>query len=151
MREDDREAVPGGVPDLDGCAHANLRRALRVVSQVYDRALRPSGLRATQFTLLAVVARDDGLSLTGLAQRLRMDRTTLTRNLKPLLTSAWLQTATDRDQRVRRVFITGAGRDRVALATPLWRDAQADIARGSGSVRLSRLLKELNSMVDGLR
>lgn len=124
---------------------------MRVVSQVYDSALRPTGLRATQFTLLAVLAQHGDMPLTRLAELLVMDRTTLSRNLKPLLSSGWLQTGADKDQRVRMVSITAAGRDIVALATPLWRGAQVDVSRGLGSVRLARLIKELNSMIETIR
>ena len=72
-------------PDMQVCAHASLRKAMRVVSQAYDAALKPSGLRATQFTLLAVLARAGDMPLTKLAEILVMERTTLTRNLKPLM------------------------------------------------------------------
>ena len=108
-------------PNMEICAHANLRKAMRVVSQAYDAALKPAGLRATQFTLLAVLARAGEMPVTKLADTLVMERTTLTRNLRPLQTQGWLEIGRDRDERVRLVSITDAGRRVVAEATPLWR------------------------------
>ena len=69
--------------DLAACACANLRKAARVVTQAYDKALKPTGLRATQFTVIATLATEGDAPLTRLAEALVMDRTTLTRNLKP--------------------------------------------------------------------
>ena len=122
--------------DLSTCAHANLRKAMRAVSQRYDAALKPAGLRATQFTLLAVLERHDELPLTKLADILVMDRTTLTRNLKPLAAQGWLEIGRDRDERVRLVTITDSGRQVLANAIPLWQVAQGRIIGGKVKERL---------------
>ena len=68
----------------DGCACKNLRRSARAVTRLYDEALRPSGLRITQFTLLVAVALSEPVPITRLADALDLDRTTLARDLKPL-------------------------------------------------------------------
>lgn len=134
-------------PKIELCAHANLRKAMRVVSQAYDAALKPSGLRATQFTLLAVVAASGEMPVTRLAETLVMERTTLTRNLKPLQAQGWLKIGRDADERVRLISITDAGRRVVADATPLWREAQARMKASIGRTRLSRLLDDLAVVV----
>lgn len=140
--------APRGGLNIQVCAHANLRKAMRVVSQAYDAALKPSGLRATQFTLLAVLAGAGEMPLTKLAETLVMERTTLTRNLKPLQAQGWLKIGKDKDERVRLVSITDAGRRAVAEATPLWRDAQTRMTKSIGRKRLSRLLDDLAVIVD---
>lgn len=140
-----------GSPDLSTCAHANLRKAMRAVSQTYDTILKPTGLRATQFTLLAVLERRDGLPLTKLADILVMDRTTLTRNLKPLAAKGWLQIGRDRDERVRLVAITDNGRQVLADAVPLWQEAQTRIIDGIGKDCLTGMVEDFNRLVETVR
>lgn len=67
------------------CTSMNLHRATRLVTQAYDAALLPSDLKATQFTLLVTFQTLDNPSLTKMAEAMVMDRTTLTRNVKPLI------------------------------------------------------------------
>ena len=138
-------------PDTGLCAHANLRKAMRVVSQAYDAALRPTGLKATQFTLLVVLARRGKMPLTKLSRILVMDRTTLTRNLKPLQAKGWLEIGREKDERIRLILITDAGRDIVAQATPAWRDAQARVTEGLGQARLAGLIEDLSALVKAAR
>lgn len=138
-------------PDLGRCAHANLRRAMRLVSQLYDEALRPSGLRATQFTLLAVLARRGPMPMTRLADLLVLDRTTLSRNLRPLIARGLLTVGREKDERVRLIAITGPGRAVVARATPLWRTAQQQVAGRLGDERLAGLIDDLTALVEELR
>ena len=112
-----------------GCVCAGLRRASRAVTQHYERAFRGSGLRATQFTLLAVLTQTGPLPLSALANQAGMERTTLTRNLQLLEAKKWVRVqATDSDQRVRRVELTRAGRAAAAKGLPAWRKAQVGIA-----------------------
>jgi DNA-binding MarR family transcriptional regulator len=124
---------------------------MRVVSQAYDAALRPSGLRATQFTLLAVLAHKGKIPLTKLSEILVMDRTTLTRNLKPLLAKGWLEIGREKDERIRLISITGPGRTILAGATPLWREAQARVTVELGQMRLTGLIDDLNALVGAIR
>src|SRR5260370_41965643 len=77
------------IPDLaqtllDNCLCHNVRMASRVVSRAYDEALRPTGLRATQVAVLAAEGARGALSINSLAHSLQVERTTLTRNLRPL-------------------------------------------------------------------
>jgi len=120
-----------------------LRRTTRRVTRLYDQALRPTGLRLTQFALLANIARDGGLSITALAERLEMDRTTLTRNLRPLMQAGWVLVATGSDRRQRSVGLTQAGRRIYEEAYPLWQEAERKLRAEIGkddSERLRRLL-----------
>ncbi|HEY9847811.1 MAG TPA: MarR family transcriptional regulator, partial [Candidatus Caenarcaniphilales bacterium] len=88
------------------CACFNLRKASRAVTQLYDKVLQPSGLLATQFTLLSAIALTGSVTITRLAQELVMDRTTLARNLKPLERQGLIQIKPGQDQRTRIVTLT---------------------------------------------
>jgi DNA-binding MarR family transcriptional regulator len=131
--------------------HANLRKAMRVLAQAYDAALRSSGLKATQFTLLAVLARAGSQPLTRLSERLVMDRTTLTRNLQPLEAKGWLTIGREKDERVRLIAITEAGRQVVEVATPLWRQAQDRVRSKIGSDGMAGLIGGLDALVEAVR
>ena len=87
--------------NVAACTCANLRKATRVVTQVYDAALQPVGLKATQFTVLAVLAERGEAPLTRLAETLVMDRTTLTRNLKPLVREGFIRIEPGVDEAAR--------------------------------------------------
>ncbi len=139
--------LQGQQPDISLCAHANLRQATRVVSQIYDAALKPCGLKATQFTLLAVLAKQGELPLTKLAEILVLDRTTLTRNLQPLARKGWLTIDREEDERVRLISLTEEGHDLVEEATPLWQRAQENIVNRIGAEKLPKLVADLNSLV----
>ncbi|MDX1594728.1 MAG: MarR family transcriptional regulator [Gammaproteobacteria bacterium] len=95
-----------------------------------------------QFTILANVVREGGLSISGLAERLEMDRTTLTRNLRPLVRAGWVLVATGSDRRQRAVGLTRAGREVHDRAYPLWQAAERRMreALGPEAGELRRLL-----------
>ena len=108
------------------CTCFAVRKAARAVTQHYDRSLRRSGLRATQFNILVVLAKAGPLPMIGLAEFLGMDRTSLTRNLQPPVRRKWIRIAPgDEDRRVRMVSITDAGVAALTKALPAWRAAQA--------------------------
>ena len=127
------------------CACLNLRKATRAVSQMYDEILRPSGLKVTQFSVLATVAGKGPASMTTISRALVMDRTTLTRNLKPLLDRGLVKVGKGTDRRQKPIAITRKGEDTLARAMPLWRQANEHIVDGIGAARwqgMSRLLEE---------
>ena len=135
-------------PDIQACTCANLRRSTRMVTQAYDAALRPAGLRATQFTLLSVLAKRGQLRQSDFADILGMDGTTLTRNLQPLLKKDWVQIDRDEDQRVRLVSISELGREVMDRAVPLWRAVQSRFVSGLGDDQWSGLLAALSATID---
>jgi len=122
------------VPDprfapCQACACAALRRASRAVTRHYERAFRATGLRATQFSILATLSLTGPLPMTSLAEQLGLERTTLNRNLRPLEVRGYIRTRqNEADQRVRRVELTSSGREAAAAALPSWRRAQAGVA-----------------------
>ena len=101
-----------GTSEFDECLSCNcfaVRKAARAVTQHYDRSLRKSGLRATQFNTLVVLAKAGPMPMAS-AEFLGMDRTSLTRNLQPPARKKWIRIAPgDEDRRVRMVSITDAG------------------------------------------
>jgi len=130
------------------CSCFALRKAARAVTQMYDQALRPSGLRATQLPLLIAAERAGTLGIGELAEQLVMDRTTLTRNLKPLLDRGLLESVAGTDRRRRPIAITAKGRAALAQALPYWREAQARMTGRLGRARWGRLIGDLRDTVD---
>ena len=123
-----------------GCTCTRIRRLARRVTQHYDRALAPCGLRVTQFALLSRLVRPEAMAIGPLADALDMDRTTLTRNLRPLVDAKLVALASSRsDARVREVRLTAAGRRRHDEAKRLWRHAQDAINRTWGDDEVASL------------
>jgi DNA-binding MarR family transcriptional regulator len=133
-----------------GCTCAKLRRLSRRVTAVYDRELAGAGLRVTQYSMLGVIQREagqDGMPLTVLAERLDMDRTTLTRNLKPLIAQGWAElVSSDADARVRLARVTAAGIAAWQAARPHWKRAQLEVNRTLGDDTVDRLHQWLDQV-----
>jgi DNA-binding MarR family transcriptional regulator len=112
---------------------------------MYDQMLEPSGLTIAQFSLLARLLPEEGLSIGALGEALQTDPTTLTRNSKPLVAGGFLQIYSDAEDRRRRMIaLTKQGRDIVPVAYPLWRKAQAELAELLGSKEIASLNKALD-------
>jgi len=129
------------------CTCLNLRKATRAVTQVYDKALKPSGLRVTQFTLLTVVSKLEPVGINDLAKALVMDRTTLSRNLRVLSGRGLLAVNEGDDRRHRPITLTALGQEAIDLAQPLWEQAQTRMVNGLGRERWADLLGDLNEAV----
>ncbi|WP_082209943.1 MarR family winged helix-turn-helix transcriptional regulator [Fischerella sp. PCC 9605] len=114
--------------------------ATRAVTQLYDDTLKPLGLRGTQFTVLAALMQTGLIKLTDLTNVLSMDRTTLTRNLKPLEEQGLIEITVGEDRRERLVSLTPQGRAVVEEALPLWEQAQTKMVQGLGAEAASTLL-----------
>jgi DNA-binding MarR family transcriptional regulator len=108
-----------------GCTCFKLRKLTRTMSRLYDQHLATVGLKTTQYSVLTNVARE-ALPVAELAERLGTERTTLTRNLKPLIEAEWVVLMPGADSRQRIVTITGAGRAKVKAAYVAWRAAQTE-------------------------
>ena len=110
--------------ECDECLCFAARRAARAITQVYDRELRSSGLRATQFTLLSYLLNAGRRPMNQAADYMGLERTTLTRNLQPLLALDYITVDEGEDRRVKLIGITPAGRAAMSAALPHWRKAQ---------------------------
>jgi DNA-binding MarR family transcriptional regulator len=134
-----------------GCTCARLRRLTRRVTALYDRELAPTGLRVTQFSLLATLRRqggEAGITVSELAALMDMDRTTLTRNLRPLLAQGLAALVADpADARVRRAAITTSGTAAFEAARPYWRAGQDFVNRTLGEADVAALHEWLDSVI----
>src|SRR5580692_10409962 len=123
------------------CACANLRRAGRAVTQFYDAALRPSGLRATQFTLLQALTLSGEISQKQLGELLEIDSTTLTRTLAPLRSKGWLRANAGADRRELRLSLTAAGKREYQRVLPFWQKAQKGLEKALGKDDWNHLME----------
>jgi DNA-binding MarR family transcriptional regulator len=136
------------------CACNRARQAARSLTKLYDEALRPVDLLLSQLTLLVATAQfgEDGANMSRVAKVLVMDRTTLTRNLRPLETAGLLRVArVPGDDRVRMVFLTRAGERKIEEAFPLWERAQQKVRRRFGERRADGVRAELSELVEALQ
>jgi len=137
---------------LKGCTCFRLRRTSRRMTQIYDAHLAAVGLTLTQYSLLAHLVRIEPPSIHGLADIMGMDRTTLSRNLKPLLARELVVQKTCSDRRSRRIALSEAGEALWAQAKPLWRAAQNEIQQRLGeqdTAELHRLLDDTFARLEG--
>jgi DNA-binding MarR family transcriptional regulator len=122
-----------------GCTNMKLRQLVRRVAQRYDAEVGKTGLRNTQYSLLSHVVKLGPLRPGELARAMKIDASTLTRNLKPLIEAGWLQLDPGPDGRSRMVSVTDAGRDKRQEAQRRWRVAQEDINQTLGVQRVLAL------------
>lgn len=122
------------------CACANLRRATRAVTQLYDSLLRPLGLRSSQFTLLNVLAQAGPVRQGILGRQLALDSTTLTRTLAPLKEEGWIEIYAGADRRERLVQLTASGRRQLERAGREWERAQKRLRKRLGETDWKELL-----------
>lgn len=130
--------------DCPSCVNFNIRKAMRAVSQRYDKILAPTGLRGTQFTILTVLSRMNSLTISELANFLVMDRTTLTRNLRPLEKEGFLKILPGlEDRRSRRIELTNSGGKVQKNAMPYWQKAQDEIVNFMGKSNTRQFISDL--------
>lgn len=131
------------------CAAQALRRASRLITQRYDQALAPSGLKVTQLPILVALGAHGPIPLTPLAGALALDRTTLTRNLRILEQRGFVTMAADEsDARVRLAAITDEGALALVEALGLWKEIHAAVVDEFGEPRLHALYGELSLLTD---
>ena len=129
------------------CYCGSIRQASRVVTQIYDKALKPSGVKITQFGILRLLKHLPGLTTGEMAEALVMDSTTLTRTLKIIQDSGWIESAPGDDRRERHWSLTEEGRARLQEAEPLWKKAQKEFAEMMSDVDLDGLTKSVYQLV----
>lgn len=121
--------------DLSGCRSCYClaaRRAARAITRLYEERLRPHGLRATQFSVLAALALKGPTPLGELAELLGVERTTLTRSAAVLERKGWIASAPAEDARRHPLRLTPAGRRKLEGAFPAWKRAQELVGRKLG-------------------
>jgi len=138
---------------VSGCTCFRVRKAARRVTQLYDHFLAGAGLRITQFSLLANLRYAGPLTMTELATRLAMDRTTLTRNLRPLQRLGFVAVSVGDDRRRRLLAVTPAGEKAYRAGVGQWQKAQHAVQDELGSETvndLHRLLERTMTLGGGV-
>jgi DNA-binding MarR family transcriptional regulator len=135
--------------DLQGtgtCAALNFRRTARAVSRLYDLALAPSGIRATQMAILTAIAKFQPVSISRIGEILVLDQTTLTRSLRLLQKQGLLEVSRRSARRQRFLTLTDSGVKALARAAPLWRAVQAKFLSEMGQDHWSVLRNQLERL-----
>lgn len=133
------------IPALD-CLCASFRRASRALTQHYEEALRPLGLRATQFTVLQALSIAKDITQGRLGRILAMDSTTLTRTLEIMSDRGWIEKVPGKDRRERKLRLARSGEDLYRRALPRWEQVQARLRRRLGAEQWDRLLQFTNNV-----
>jgi len=135
------------LPIAELCNCAAVRAAARHVSQSYDQFLAPSGLRTSQFSILARLKRLGPLGINALAEHMVMDRTTLGRNILPLQRDGLISVRpAASDRRARELHLTKAGENRLQAARKCWSAAQGRFEAAFGAKRSADLRKTLQAV-----
>lgn len=115
------------------CTCFRIRGAARRVTQIYSKHLAPTGLKISQFSLLGFITAEGPVSIGRLSDLLATDRTTLTRNLGPLLKDGLVERAQSGDKRRHELVATQAGRVLFKRALPLWAAAEQEVRDAMGA------------------
>jgi DNA-binding MarR family transcriptional regulator len=137
------------IPDLP-CTCASFRRASRLLSQIYEDALRPLGMRATQFTILQAFSLAGEVSQGQLGQMLGMDSTTLTRTLTIMSRQGWITKRRGEDRREWRMRLSKKGEAQFKSAMPFWQQAQDGLRERLGNQLSDNLMKLTNEVTHTL-
>ena len=130
------------------CMCSSSRRASRALTQIYERALRPLGLRATQFTILLMLSFAGEVTQGQLGEMLAMDSTTLTRTLEIMCRQGWIAERRGQDRRERRLHLAKRGRMKLNRALPVWEKVQLRLRRQMGEQVWNSLLQITNRVAD---
>lgn len=132
---------------VESCVCHRTRMAARAVTRFYDDTLRSVGLRATQLAVLVAVAGEEAVSITALAKFMGMDRSTLTRNVRPLEAEGLVVVGLEEWRRSRALRITKKGRSRLRDALPLWEKAQLALKRNLGDRSWDLIRSDLDDLI----
>jgi DNA-binding MarR family transcriptional regulator len=136
------------IPNPSECNCLAVRQAARYVTRFYDWHLAGSGLRTSQYGILARLKRNGPTTINALAAELVMDRTTLGRNIRPLQRDGLIAVRPGRsDGRMKELHLTGAGQSRLDAARPAWLEAQHRFETGFGETRSVEMRAMLNALV----
>lgn len=138
-----RESI---LPAFD-CACATVRRAARLLTQLYDEELRPH-IEVPQFALLSMLERNPAIGQSALARGAGFDKTTISRNLALMRRNGWIEDAPSDDPRDRCVRITAAGRNLLRAAKPGWTRAQKRLSSAMTAEQWQQMWHVLDTVTD---
>jgi DNA-binding MarR family transcriptional regulator len=133
------------------CACANLRRATRLVTQLYEDALRPAGITGPQFTLLQALKLAPRISQKQLGKILGTDSTTLTRTLALMSKRGWLDSQPAQDRRALRLALNKSGEREYERALPYWQSAQKRLKQALGEANWKGLIEAVVNTAEAVR
>lgn len=133
-----------------GCTNLKLRQLSRAVTRHYDAYVAPTGLKNSQYSLLSHVVLLGPLRPSDLAARMKIDASTLTRNLQPLVAAGWVEQGPGDDARSRSVVATEAGRVKRAEAQRAWKQAQLALNARLGNERVLALHALIDDCLEAL-
>lgn len=125
------------------CACANVRRAARAVTRLYDQELSGAGLEATQFAIVMALSKTGEISQGTLGAFLGLDSTTLSRSLRPLLREGWIMSRLGDDRREKRLDLTPEGRRKYKELLPKWERAQERLRQAMTDESWERMQRTL--------
>ena len=137
------------IPTLP-CMCASLRRTARAVTQLYEEALRPFGLRSTQFTILQALSLAGEVTQGELGRILAMDSTTLTRTLEIMSRQLWVAKRRGKDRREWRLRLAKAGKAQFESAVPAWQKVQDKVKQQMGAGHWDQLMKLANDVTSAI-
>jgi DNA-binding MarR family transcriptional regulator len=125
---DDRSAqINDLIAGIDDNVLVRARLLSRVITGIYDDKLRPFGISSAQFALLALIGQTGPTTRAEIARLQHLDKSTLTRNLRAILSEGWVEEVRDNaDGRSRPLAVTAASRELLFEARPAWLEAQAE-------------------------
>ena len=129
------------------CTCGELRKATRAITLLYDNAFKSTGLLSTQFNVLQAIYNIDSIRISDLANKLGMDRTTLTRNLSVLERQGFIKISQGKDQRTRIVTATQKGRSAVSKTILLWNEVQRKVKQEMGENSWRELMQNLGQLL----
>jgi DNA-binding MarR family transcriptional regulator len=150
MKEDGLSTAEIAGSTAEACIALRVRRMSRIITRIYDDALRPLGLTASQFTLLTSLAMQDGVTASEVGFDLDIEKSTLSRNLKRLLALGLIIMDPPAGRRGRGLHLTPKGEEAIRAAYPLWRATQskAETTLGAeGRQKLDGLLDQAEKLV----
>jgi DNA-binding MarR family transcriptional regulator len=146
-----KNALATDTPKPLGCTNLQLRQLMRRVAQHYDQEVGKTGLKGTQYSLLSYVAKLGPSRPGELARAMKIDPSTLTRNLKPLIANGWVVLEPGADGRSRTISVTQSGRSKRAEAQRHWKVAQDGINQALGPARVVSLHAMINESLELLQ
>ena len=139
-------------PIDDPCSCFYLRRAARLVTRQYAETMKAAGLKSSQFSILSIISHHGRMTITELADKMGLERTSLSRTLRPLEKDGLISISEEQEKRRRFIELTKQGRKVYKMSLPLWNKAQRQLKKQLGAEdlkSLKSLLKRTADLISG--
>lgn len=133
---------------LSSCYCKNIRRLSNSITKYYDDYLKNAGLTLNQYSLLSSTEKIQPASITQIAKKVGLERTTIVRDLKPLFKMELIEDIAEEGKRNRKIVLTKKGKDILSRAKPYWDEAQKNIFNKLGEDKFDNFVDILNILAD---